>query len=141
MMPQMAPQMLQPYGLATPPMMQSGNPDVTVTRTLAPKSRPNQLTTYGDAESFEHGRVHGDMLERPAHTDVDLRHTNQVYAGDDHPVVVTDTGSHAFAVQHGDEIVVGDEDGEGLSDQLSHELGELGSWFHGASFFNDVPLQ
>jgi NADPH:quinone reductase-like Zn-dependent oxidoreductase len=60
-----------------------------------------------------------------------------VYSGDDHPIVVTDTGSHhAFATQHGDEVVVGEMD-EDMSEEISQELGELGSWLQGATFFLD----
>ena len=114
----------------------SGNQDVTVTKTLAPQARRNELLSYGDDRLYDYGQVAGDQLQPLAHPDNSSSDTTHVYSGDDHPVVVTDTGSHAFASADGDEIVVGDVSGD-LSDEVAHELGELGSWIDGASFFLD----
>ena len=45
----------------------SGNQDVTVTKTLAPQARRNEMLSYGDDRLYDHGRVEGDTQERPAH--------------------------------------------------------------------------
>jgi hypothetical protein len=52
-----------------PLQSEQSSPDVTVTKTLAPKARRNDLTSYGDEEVYDFGGILADVPQHEAHED------------------------------------------------------------------------
>ena len=102
--------------------MAFSNPDVTVTKTLAPAAKKNQLRSYGDSEAYEHGRVSKDTY-----------HKHDGHSSS-HPVIVTTDSDEHFVDQHGDSYVVGDSGFGGIGGEL---LDDVSHWFGGHPIFLD----